>query len=188
MDNDLWNRVRLGDREAFLSLYEANYQHLFAFGCTVYQDKEQVKDCIHDVFCELWDKRLQLKEVSNTRAYLFTYLKRKLLKIVDSLKNIDQVSESFPEGKYFQLSYEELLINLQSNDEIRDKLAKVLAKLTKTQLEIIKLRFFEGLNYGEIATVLQLQPRSVYNMVYEGLKTMRRYMSVAVLGFIFALF
>ena len=38
-------------------------------------------DALHDLFCELWDRHQRLKTTDNIKLYLFTILKRKLLKL-----------------------------------------------------------------------------------------------------------
>ncbi|MDX5438677.1 MAG: sigma-70 family RNA polymerase sigma factor, partial [Pontibacter sp.] len=80
-----------------------------------------------------------------------------------------------------ELSYEDLLIGSQADEEMRAKLQKVLQKLTKTQLEVIRLKYYESLSYEEVATILQIQPRTAYNQVYEALKLLRKYMKVITL-------
>ena len=43
-----WELLIEGDREAFISIYETNYQHLFTYGFSLCGDKELTKDCIQE--------------------------------------------------------------------------------------------------------------------------------------------
>ena len=81
MRKSAWELLIEGDREAFISIYETNYQHLFTYGFSLCGDKELTKDCIQDLFLEIWNTRSHLTtEVSNVRSYLFTWLRRKITK------------------------------------------------------------------------------------------------------------
>ena len=68
-----------GDQNAFLTIYQNHYQSLFSYGLSITGDKELTKDCIQELFLEIWKTRLTLnKEVDNIRSYLFTWLRRKI--------------------------------------------------------------------------------------------------------------
>lgn len=179
MDTEIWNKIKQGDKNAFMQLYQSQYQQLFRLGCRVHTDRELVKDCIHEMFCEIWTGREKVQQVSNSRAYLFTYLKRKMLKELNKV-GLTQFAQD-PEQHSHETSYEELLIGLQADEEMKLKLQSVLKKLTKSQLEVIRLKYYESLSYEEVATALQIQPRTAYNLVYEALKLLRRYMQVLTL-------
>ncbi|MDX5421341.1 MAG: sigma-70 family RNA polymerase sigma factor [Hymenobacteraceae bacterium] len=182
MDTEIWEKIRQGDKDAFMQLYQGQYQQLFTFGCRVHANRELVKDCIHEMFCEIWNGRQNVQQVSNSRAYLFTYLKRKILKELQKVGSPQHaLAPEQLEQHTHELSYEDLLIGSQADEEVRAKLQKVLQKLTKTQLEVIRLKYYESLSYEEVATALQIQPRTAYNQVYEALKLLRKYMRVIVL-------
>ena len=81
MNKSPWELLIEGDREAFISIYETHYQDLFTYGFSISGDKELTKDCIQDLFLEMWNIRSQLTgEVTNVKSYLFTWLRRKITK------------------------------------------------------------------------------------------------------------
>lgn len=173
MDSHIWHNIKHGDQQAMMLLYKSSYQELYAFGFRICANKEQVKDCIHEMFCEIWQKRHSLSEVQQVKAYLRTYLKRKLLKEIYQTNHQGNLTK-LDEGLDREKSYESLLIEAQESDEKKRKLWLALDHLTKNQREIIKLKFYEGLSYEQIASALNLQPRTVYNHVYEALQVLRK--------------
>jgi RNA polymerase sigma-70 factor (ECF subfamily) len=184
MDAQHWHNIKQGNEDAMIALYKGSYLDLYAFGFSICTNKEQVKDCIHEMFCEIWQKRHSLSEVKQVRAYLRTYLKRKLLKEIYQTNNHDgliKIDESISSEK----SYESLLIEAQESEEKKRKLCSALDHLTKNQKEIIKLKFYEGLSYEQIASTLSLQPRTVYNHVYEALQVLRKLLKSLILLFLF---
>jgi len=159
-----------------MQLYDFHYQSLFTFGCRINADKEIVKDCIHEVFCELWENRFDLPEVKQEKSYLFTYLKRKILKTWQDAQKATDTGLSILEQT--ELSYEAILINTQADEESKIRLQQLLRRISPLQLKIIEYKYFEMLNYDEIALRMNLSPRTVYNQVYEALKTMRKHLKL----------
>jgi RNA polymerase sigma factor (sigma-70 family) len=72
-----------------------------------------------------------------------------------------------------QWSYEEHLVKLQSDINLRAKIAKAMSKLTARQQELIRLRFFENLSYDEIAGQCGITKRTAYNIIYDGIRILQ---------------
>jgi hypothetical protein len=66
----LWQQYKLGDPEAFAQLYGDYVQVLYAQGLRVTPDAGLVKDCIHDLFVELWRDRQRVPESAAVPEYL----------------------------------------------------------------------------------------------------------------------
>ena len=178
MKINLWKSMLAGDNNAFIAIYETHYQSLFAYGFSISTDRDLTKDCIQELFLEIWNTRSKVnKDVIDIRSYLFTWLRRKIgkeLNITSSHQQKDFFATE--ETGFSECSYEELLVAFQQSEENKEKVRKALKHLTKKQMEIIRLRFFENLSYSEIALQTSLSPRTVYNFVYEALKNMKEYM------------
>jgi RNA polymerase sigma factor (sigma-70 family) len=177
-----WGSMVGGDRNAFLALYKSHYQALFSYGITLTANRELTKDCLQELFLEIWHKQSSLnKEIKNVRSYLFTWLRRKIFRELTLLSGencTDEMVESFATK---ELCYEELLIAFQQSEEKKEQLSNALKKLTKKQLEIIRMKFFENLSYAEIAAKTSLAPRTVYNLIYEAIRLLRENMVLSSL-------
>ena len=173
-----WGLMLAGDKESFLSIHRDNYKILFRYGFSLCADKELVKDSIQELFLEIWNTRPALnKEVTNVQSYLCTWLRRKISRHIS--RNVKERSLNLKEvAVSIEISYEDLLIAFQQTEEEKEKLKRALARLTKKQLEIIRLKFFEGLSYIDIAAKTSLAPRTVYNLIYEAIHNLRKYMSL----------
>ena len=77
-----------------------------------------------------------------------------------------------------ELCYEELLIAFQQSEEKKEKLRLALKKLTRQQLEMVRLKFFENLSYSEIAARTSLTPRTIYNLIYQAVRHLRENMKL----------
>lgn len=171
---DAWELLKKGDENALLALYNQHYLGLINFGIKITGDRDFVNDCITQLLIELWDKRDQLPIVKNTRCYLLTSLKHK---IFFEIKNRQTRNSKLDALQTFQdreeLPYEDLLIELQTNAALKKKLYKAFAKLTSRQKQLLKMKFFEDVDYDEIASHCNITRRTAYNIIHDSLKVLR---------------
>lgn len=170
-----WRDICQGDKEALNSLYNSLYFHLIRFGLKICGDDELVKDCINQIFLNLWDKRKSLSEVEHVRAYLFTTLKHA---IADELKHHNTLNtalqKKIKEDQWSELSYEDIITKVQRDEELSRKLQVAIQQLTPKQMELIKLKFFDGLTYEQISLQTSQSIKTAYNTIYDAIKTLRK--------------
>lgn len=174
-----WKEMKEGDKNAFLKIYKQHYQSLFSYGFSISGDKEITKDSIQEMFLELWNKRSSLTpEVSNIRTYLCTWLRRKIN--AEHLKNKKgkTAEDSIDPNTEMIFSYEDLLISFEENKEKKDKMARAMQSLSKKQIEMIRLKYFENLSYEQIASQTSISIRTVYNTIYTAIQRLRDEMKV----------
>ena len=175
MDTSHWKLMAAGDLQAFLHIYESHYRVLFTYGFTLSSDRDLTKDCLQELFLELWNTRASLNpDVTDTRSYLITWLRRKIShEWRRRHKNLIDDGCLFNTLPASSADYEQLLIALQQTEEDKQKLHVALNQLTKQQREMIRLRFFEKLSFSDIALQTSLSPRTIYNLVYEAIRMLR---------------
>ncbi|MET3112494.1 RNA polymerase sigma factor (sigma-70 family) [Pedobacter sp. CG_S7] len=176
-DRHYWGKMRLGDKQALFELYNNMYFHLIRIGLKINADDELVKDCVNQVFLNLWDKRERLPAVENVKSYIITSLKRCMLDQLDYLhKTNTALNKMGAEEDWNELSYEEIMINVQQDEDLKRKLTLAIQQLTPRQMELIELKFFEGLSYDQIAEKTALTVKTAYNTIYDAIKTLRKLM------------
>jgi RNA polymerase sigma factor (sigma-70 family) len=171
----LWERLRMGDRDAFFDLYRTLYFPLVNFGIRVCADADSASEATDQVFTTIWDKHQTLNRVDNVEAYLRTFLKRKLLRILSRRRKInDALFNAGADGEWMEMSYEEFIVKVQTDELVRHQLKNALEKLTFRQKQLIHLKFFEGLTYEQIAEQTHQSIKTAYNTIYDALKVLRR--------------
>ncbi len=171
----VWNQLRSGDIQSLIGLYKEYYVALINFGTKMTGNRELTNDCITQVLIKLWDRRAELPEVENIRSYLITCLKNELL---IELKNANKIKSENNEFKYAfaqqqEISYEEYLIQTQTNIDIRNNLSQAFSHLSKREKQLLQMKFFEDLTYEEIAAQCNITKRTAYNIIHEALKTLK---------------
>lgn len=170
-----WQQLREGNKQALFDLYNNTYFHLVRFGLKITADDELVKDCVTQLFFQLWDRHTRLNPVTQVRSYLFTALRRMLLDKLDYYSKTDEaINRLSGEDLVEELPYEEIIIRVQQNEEQRKKLHQAIGQLTPKQKELIRLMFFEGLTYEQVAATTSQSIKTAYNTIYEAIKLLRK--------------
>jgi RNA polymerase sigma-70 factor (ECF subfamily) len=174
MPNANWECMVHGDKNAFLKIYKEYYTALFHYGLSLTNDRELTKDCIQELFLDVWNTRSSIKKnVENARCYLCTWLRRKINRHRNRVEKIQPVSFTSVIADPVEMSYEELLVAHQLTEEKKVRLNRAISKLTKKQIEIIRLKYFENLGYAAIAEKTSLTTRTIYNIIYEAIHILR---------------
>jgi RNA polymerase sigma factor (sigma-70 family) len=171
-DSKLWNTFLKGDEGAFNLIYKNHVRQLYRYGLNFSQDGNLVKDCIHDVFVDLYKYRSTLKETNNIQLYLFKALKNCILKSVSKRKRelgIEQVENSF----LSEQSYEEVQIEKDSEQYRANLVHEALSTLSSRQKEALFLKFYSGLGYEEISGILNVNYQSARNLVHRSIEKLR---------------
>lgn len=79
-ENVLWQRLKSGDRQAFDVLIKGHYAALFSYGLKFTQNKELLKDTVHDAFVALWQNRHLINPEKQPYFYLLTIFRNQLAK------------------------------------------------------------------------------------------------------------
>jgi RNA polymerase sigma factor (sigma-70 family) len=189
-DYFLWQRFKKGDEDAFFHLYDQHIDLLYRFGSQYTQDKDLIKDCIHDLFLDLYKYREKLSDTNNIRFYLFSALRHKILKEQSKKQLIYWDNIELPVDQPV-LPFEDSLIALETEEENFRILNQVLNTLTDRQREALFLKFKYNLTYPEIAKILGITVESARTIIYRSLKELRECLnennhSIHLLFFLFA--
>ena len=181
IDTLLLNALRNNDEAALNYLFTNYYNRLFRTGLKYGATSDVVEEAIQAVFIDVWQYRQTLGEIVSFEAYLKGALRKRITKMSliksNNLIKINQNTEN-TEGSENDLllsveAYENVLILQETNELKRQELIIALEQLTPRQKELIVLRYFEEMNYADIAERTQLQTDSIYKTIHEALKRLR---------------
>ena len=192
LSNDLvtWIKFKGGDENAFASLYKNYFYTLYNYGIKFTNDKELVKDGIHDLFVNLKRYRSKLTSFENDQSrnadpvkfYLLRSFRRILTnKLSDSY--FDLLTSDIPNNYHFDVtvSCEEDLILEESRRLRIQRLNKSLKKLPSKQKEAIYLRFYEGYSFEQIAELMNSNNvKSTRGLIYKALDNLRKYLEMHI--------
>ena len=79
-----------------------------------------------------------------------------------------------------EFSIDHFIMARETGQEMKEKLERSLANLTARQREAIFLRFYEGLSYEEVASVLQITTKATYKIMARALAELREHLALVV--------
>ena len=172
-DANLWIQFKEGNDHSFYLLYDQYSDHLYKYGCHFSKDKDFVKDCIHDLFLELYKYRERLSVTDNVQFYLFRSLRRIIHK--ERVKLIPVVYDEmiYSQNNIQDLSCEDSIIASETEAENRVFLNEAMKTLSNRQHEALSLKFEHNQSYHEIAEIMGISVESARTMIYRALKVLR---------------
>ena len=175
LDAYLWQQLKNGDEKAFERIYTIYVDDLYRFGKSVTDRHALIKDCIQDVFIDLWHYRAKLTDNVPIKFYLFRVLSNRIQRqIGKERKNKDKEYAEFFNENIFQPSSEEEWINNQEISVSHTKLVKALSTLSVRQREVIHYVFFEKLTYEQVAVIMEITIRSAYTLTWKAIQSLKK--------------
>ena len=169
MNTTFWEKIQQGDEEAFRQLYNEYSDLLYGYGMKIAGD----------------EKRQSCSEPQSISAYLCVALKRMLLNELKKTANgvftsLDEVNSS--EYRFdLEIDIETAIVRSELEREQLEVLQKEINGLTKQQREVLYLKYYKKLNSDEIAEVMGLTSRTVYNTTHMAISRLRERLSKSFL-------
>lgn len=174
-DKSLIIQIRSDDYAAFTLLYNKYIRQLTQYGLKFIPDLPAVEDCLHDVFVWLWTNRQKLQIHTSVKSYLFKSVRTTILHWLQKQNRLQSLNTSDEQGYRFELELTpgSLIEQNESQRQLRLQIEQVLRTLTAKQKEVIYLRYYEGLNFEDIALNMNLSVKACYKLMGRAISTIR---------------
>lgn len=170
----IWDNFRNGQENAFVLIYNQFIDTLYNYGERLTDDRELIKDSVQDLFVDLWKNKEKLPQVTSVKYYLFKAYKRKVIKNLIRKRKLP-IDKNILEDYNFEIvfSHESELIARQISEQEQKRLLRSLNKLPRRQKEAITLKFLDGFSYQEVASIMSMNVKSTYNLIYRALAMLK---------------
>lgn len=181
----IWINLKEGDKRALSYVYTKYFDKLYSYGSRFTADKAFTEDCIQDLFVELWNRREGLGDVINIKYYLFKSLRRKIIYKLELQARRPETGEltSFE----IELSDKTHYLNQEITNDIMNQLRQLVLSLTPKQKEAVFLIYYDQLSYEEVASIMCLKIKTVYNLINLAIGKLREQKGVLVYHDLWAL-
>lgn len=171
---DWLQQLQHNDEHALALLMEKYYVDLYNYAASFTNDEGLVKDCIQEVFISLWQRRETAATILSPKYYLLRAVKNKVLKSTHQHLRFTELLHAARDHDFFhEFSIEKIIIDQQLSEEKAAKLKKIILSLSKRQQEIIYLKYYQHLDHGQIAELMNITPQSVYNLLHETIQRLK---------------
>ena len=174
-DVDWWIRIKKGQENALCALFRKYYKPLLNYGLKLVPEEERVKDSIQEVFCSIWDQRAQLSDIKHVRSYIYSSVRRAVLKSVRRQQLRIKRNHAYSETMLsIEKNREQIMIQADLQQMKKQALEHALDELTGRQKEAVILKFYNGLSNTEIAQVMGINKQSVYNYISTSIEMLQQ--------------
>lgn len=188
----LWQSFLKGDDKSFSLIYQQHIDSLLLYGSKLCPDRELMRDCIQEIFVDLFLKRKKKSgKITNLKSYLFVSLRNCIGKKADKTRKLKFIDEGDDEnGGPFQIehSFLDKYIELEISNVIKKQLQSKINALPSRQKEIIYLKFEEEMDYPDIARILKISVESARKLLYRALLTLRKTVDPSLAQTLFVIF
>jgi RNA polymerase sigma-70 factor, ECF subfamily len=179
-DEVLLKSVQEGDKEAIGYLFRRYARALHGIGRRVLGDRAEAEDLVQEVFVYVYRKHSLYDSSKGTaRSWIFQIAYTQALLRRRKLKSIGLYSSAIADD----LGGSERRSDLPANYDMsveglfgRNGWKKIVEDLTEDQRETLRLHFFEGYTFSEIAERLGQTYTNIRNHHYRGLEKLRKHL------------
>ena len=162
--HELQKRIALyEDIKAYKDLYYMLFDQLHRFSFSFLKSSEAAEEIVSDVFIKIWEIRGRLSEIDNLKVYIFTITKNFSINYIHrNYKNVPiSIDEMDVEPQVGIGNPEELCITAEMINRLKEEIQQ-LPSQCRIILQLVKE---DGLQYKEVASVLNISPLTVRNQL-----------------------
>ncbi|OZI06845.1 RNA polymerase subunit sigma-24 [Siphonobacter sp. BAB-5385] len=174
-DSDLWQAYLAGNEAALGTIAERYYATLKHYGQKFSVSEFVVKDCIQDLFLQLWQNRTQINDTLSVKHYLLKGLRNHIFMHIRSSKRMITHDLDWELGTPENISGESILIENEAFSSRVQQLQLLMNQLSSREREAIYLHYYQNMSIGEIAEVMQVNRQSVSNFLTRAMSKMRNH-------------
>jgi RNA polymerase sigma-70 factor, ECF subfamily len=163
-------QVARGDSHAFERLYDEVSASVFGLARRVVRDPTRAEDVTQEVFLEVWRKAPRYdRDRGTAKTWIMTIAHRRS---VDAVRRNESHKRQDHHGAPDEVSHDEpadAVIAAEEHGAVRE----CLDTLTDLQLESVRLAYFNGYTYNEVAALLERPLPTIKTRMRDGLIRLR---------------
>ena len=174
----LLEQIARGDQAAFAEFYQLTSRRVYGMARRVLIDTELSEDTTQEVFLQVWQNAAKFNpDAGSPLAWLMTISHRRA---VDKVRSSQSSTDR--EAKYGASSQE--IDHDSVSDEVGSRLeaeavVRCLETLTDTQQESVRLAYYGGLTYREVAERLNAAVPTIKSRIRDGLIRLKTCLGVS---------
>jgi RNA polymerase sigma-70 factor (ECF subfamily) len=174
--NGLVERVKSGDREAFMTLTRLYQKKVFLLAYSYFHNKEDALDIVQETFLRFHQKAHMFETGKNFQNWLLQIAKNvcidyyrkhhKKNKELRREENIEEMNQTSHDSSHHDPS-----------SDLKEIFSRCLEKLSDKQRMIFVMKHYNHLHYNEIAQVLNIALGTVKSLHFKAVRNLRTHMS-----------
>lgn len=144
-------------KEEFKAEILPHYRLMYRVATSVLRNEEEAADAVHDAVLKIFERRNQLKDVSNVKQFCLSVVRNTCLNIIRDRKiyvEIDKVTD-------IESNENEDIYSIMECNDLSDYVAGLIEHLPVDQKRVFQLSAFGGFSNAEIANLLGITQGNV---------------------------
>lgn len=167
-DKVLVLKSRLGNKEAFGTLYNKYINKIYRFAFYKTSSKELAEDIASQSFLKLWEKISQGGPIQSVQALLYQIARNLIIDHYRSKQNTEVPLE-------FELDSQAVHIDEKIHSRIDNELLRpAVMELKEEYREVVVLRYIEELSISEIAKIVDKSNGNVRTLTHRALAELKK--------------
>lgn len=182
--DDLNIRLRNKDIKAFRTVYNNGFNNLQRFAMRYVYDWQEAENIVQDAYFWLWDNIQTFDIKKNVYSYLLGIVKHRCLNHLRTLDIQDRHRDKIIEALLYSGINNNFDNYLDDNfdEDIKERLYKVLDNIDGKQKEVLKFRFAENMSISQIAKEMSVSDETVKTHLKRVMKTLRENLTFILFG------
>jgi RNA polymerase sigma-70 factor (ECF subfamily) len=173
---NLLEKAKEGDRPAFKAIVALYQQKVFVLAYSILRNREDAMDLVQETFLRLYQKLYVYEKEKNFQAWLLqiaknlcidyyrkNYSKRREMESAKGLEELNLAADDGPDNPV--------------SSDLRQIFSRCLDKLGDRQRLIFIMKHYNGLQYQEIAQVLNISVGTVKSLHFKAVRNLRTLLS-----------
>lgn len=168
----LAENAKKGDKNAFGEIYRIFLDRIYRFVYFLVRDEHLAEDITQNTFLKAWKKIGDFSSERGTvQAFLYTIARNLVIdtqrKKKEQILSVE-IENLIPSGENLEENF--------INGEIREEIRKSLEILPEEDREIVALKYFEDMDYKEIAEIVRKKEGAIRVRMFRALKILREFL------------
>lgn len=167
-----WSRGLLqSDEASYAELFDASYDALHRYSMYITHDAVSASDILQDVYLKLWQVRETIDPERSLRALMYQMVRNYSLNHERQKKRhaAEAIEADHPSVGFDSVNDDEIDAAL-----LKMRLQEWIDEMPERRKEAFMLSRFEGLSHEEIASLMDLAPKTVNNHIVLALQHIRK--------------
>ncbi|MGM9847823.1 MAG: RNA polymerase sigma factor [Muribaculaceae bacterium] len=153
------------DKSQIEKLFRQHYAKMYVLARTLLYDDEESRDVVSDIFAKVYEGDITLTQPTEC-SYLMAAVRNRCLNIIEQKQTRERLR-----GLY---ALEADTASAENDDErYNEVMAFVEHRFSGTALQVLQMRFIDGLECKEIASRLKISTVAVYKHLNSALKIIK---------------
>ena len=175
---ELMGRIANGDQAAFADFYDATSRTVYGIVLRVLRDRAQAEEVAQEVYVEAWTSARRFDaELGSPTGWLNTIAHGKAVdRVRSSERNLAREQRHFnAETQRVTADTSDIVVAQDESERVRE----ALEKLPEAQRTAVRMAYFEGRTYREVAEFLELPLGTVKTRIRDAMKRLRHHLGEA---------